>query len=217
MDYSFISNRVVQYWDEGDPPSLLRQRMDHWRLANPDFSYLCFNRISAASAFGHLYGESLRKAFLSIRLPAMQSDVFRVAYLHACGGVWIDAATHCLEPLHHWLDLQSPLVLLRRPNMLAPLVSNGFIYSSVPQHPFLAEAMKRVAAVIENRQGDRIWRLVGAGMYRDILADPAFSMSVQVLEWASVSAFIQYGSSKEAMSPDSHWTVTQNLEPLYFD
>lgn len=42
-------------------------------------------------------------------------------------------------------------------------------------------------------------------------------MSIQILDWASVPAFIQYGSSREAMSPDSRWTVTQNLEPLHFD
>jgi len=85
-----------------------------------------FNRASAAAALAALYGESFRQAFLAIRLPAMQADVFRVAYLHACGGIWIDAATHCLAPLHEWLDLGAQLVLLRKPGMIPPLVWNGF-------------------------------------------------------------------------------------------
>ncbi|QVL53517.1 MAG: hypothetical protein KFB97_03810 [Cyanobium sp. M30B3] len=190
--------------------------MDAWRTVNPHFSYSLFNRCSAASALEDLYGESLRDAFLSIRLPAMQADVFRVAYLYACSGVWIDAATHCLGPLHSWLDPESPLVLLRKPTMVPPLVCNGFIYAATSRHPFLGEALKRITAVIEARYGDGFWKLVGAGMFRDVLSEANFSAGVTILDLDSVCAFIQFGSSSEAMGPNSHWSVRQKRASLYF-
>jgi hypothetical protein len=109
MDLAFNANVLLQYWHDADPPPLLCERMNKWEACNPDFQHLVFNRDSAATALTALYGESFGQAFLAIRLPAMQADIFRVAYLYACGGIWIDAATHCLAPLHQWLDLGAQL------------------------------------------------------------------------------------------------------------
>ena len=217
MEYPFAPNTIVQYWHEAVVPTLLQARMNQWRTTNPGCRCLVFNRASAAAALAALYGESFRQAFLAIKLPAMQADVFRVAYLHACGGIWIDAATHCLAPLHEWLDLGAQLVLLRKPGMIPPLVSNGFIYVSVSQHPFLGEALKRIADVITNRRGDGVWKLVGAGMFRDVLRDKSFARSVTVIDYSSVCSFIQYGSSSEALGHGSHWSVRQKREGLYLD
>jgi len=191
--------------------------MGQWRSANPGFRHLVFNRVSAATALQALYGDSFWKAFLAIRLPAMQADVFRVAYLYACGGTWIDAATHCLAPLRQWLDLGAQLVMLRKPGMIPPLVWNGFIYVSVPRHPFLGEALNRITDVIANRLGDRVWKQVGAGMFRDVLNDSSLSKGVSVLDYAVVCSFLKYGSSSEVIGRASHWSVRQKCESLYFD
>ena len=69
----------------------------------------------------------MHDAFLDIRLPAMQADVFRIAFVLACGGLWVDAATTCLSPVKAWLDLQTPLLLLRKPKQIAPQAWNGLI------------------------------------------------------------------------------------------
>ena len=153
MDLSSAPHSIVQYWHEADPPPLLQVRMDQRRSANPGFRHLVFNRVFAATALQALYGDSFWKAFLAIRLPAMQADVFRVAYLYASGGTWIDAATHCLAPLRQWLDLGAQLVMLRKPGMIPPLVCNWIIYVSVPQHPVAGEALNRITDVITNRLG----------------------------------------------------------------
>jgi len=81
---------------------MLREMTLTWQRLNPGWSYRCFNRATASLFFKDVFGVSVQEDFLSIRLPAMQADVFRVAYILTYGGLWADAATTCLSPLEHW-------------------------------------------------------------------------------------------------------------------
>lgn len=208
---------IVQYWHDAIPPALISERMYLWRLANPEFSSLLFDRNLAAHVLGEHYGPSLQKAFLNVRLPAMQADIFRVAYLHACGGIWIDAATECLAPLRQWLDLSSHLLLLRKPRMEPPLVWNGFIYSQSPRHPFLAAALAKISHSILTRSGNGVWRLVGPGLFREIMLNRELAALVDVRPLSSLQMFLRVGSSSLALPSDLHWSVRQLHESLYFE
>ncbi|MEX1137036.1 MAG: capsular polysaccharide synthesis protein [Balneolales bacterium] len=206
---------IVQYWDEGCPPLLIRQRMDEWRLTNPGLNYKFFDRDLAASTLYNIYGSTLRNAFLKVKLPAMQADIFRVAFLCAYGGIWIDAATVCLAPLQKWLDFQSSLLLLRKPQMEPPLACNGFIYSSAPNHPFLVSALKLINYAILERPDGGVWKLFGAGMFREIMLNKNFEALVTVIPSTSVASCLQFGSSREALPSHLHWSVRQKNESLY--
>lgn len=207
---------IVQFWADGDPPAPLAVRMQGWRQLNPEWSYACYSRRGAESFLREAFEPALAEAFLDIRLPAMQADVFRVAYTLRCGGLWVDTATTCLAPLATWLDRTAPMVLLRRPKMAPPLVWNGFIYARHPQHPFLAEVWEEIARVILGRCGTGIWKLVGPGLYRDLLGAGHYGEEVRVLAVADLHEQLHLGSSGDVFPPEQHWSKRQRLESLYF-
>ena len=208
-------SRLIQYWDQPVPPALLLKRMEHWRELHPSWRYQRFDRESAAQFIGSTYGSALKEAFLDIRLPAMQADVFRIAALQIQAGLWVDAATHCRQPLESWLDRQRPLVLLRRSHQQHPKVCNGFIYSAAPGHPLLVAAWQQISAALQARCGERVYRDFGPGVLRDLLAAGAPEAGLQVLGEQDLQAQLQIGSSSDALPGDRHWSQRQQVESLY--
>jgi len=207
--------RLIQYWDQPSPPAELLARMERWRELHPSWWYQRYDRESAAQFIASSFGQALQDAFLDIRLPAMQADVLRIAVLQAEGGVWIDAATRCLQPLEAWLDQLRPLVLLRRCHQQHPKVWNGFIYSAAAGHPLLKAAWQRIAAALLARRGERVYRDFGPGVLRDLLAAGAPEAGLQVLPEAELIDYVCIGSSSDALPGDRHWSQRQQLESLY--
>ena len=206
---------LIQYWDQPDPPAVIADRMEGWSQHHPGWSYRRFDRTGAAVFIQKHYGNDLHDAFLDIRLPAMQADVFRIAALQAQGGVWIDAATRCLAPLEGWLNLRQPLVLMRRAHQQHPKIWNGFISSAAPGHPLLVAAWQKIAAALLARSGERVYRDFGPGVLRDLLAAGAADPGLQVLQEADLKAQLVVCSSSDALPSDQHWSKRQHHEPLY--
>ena len=207
--------RLIQYWDQSSPPPVLLARMDRWKELHPSWRYQRYDRQSAADFIGSTYGSALQDAFLDIRLPAMQADVFRIAALQGQAGLWIDAATHCHQPLECWLDRHRPLVLLRRTHQQHPKVWNGFIYSAAAGHPLLVAAWQHIAAAVLARDGERVYRDFGPGVLRDLLAAGAPEAGLQVLPESQLSNQLCIGSSSDALPGDRHWSQRQQTESLY--
>jgi len=207
--------QLIQYWDQPVPPAVLLERMEHWQQVHPGWRYQRYDRVSAARLIGSSYGPALEEAFLDIRLPAMQADVFRIAVLNAHGGVWIDAATTCRQPLDAWLNRRQPLVLLRRAHQQHPKVCTGFIHAAAPGHSLLAAAWHRIASALLARGGERVYRDFGPGLLRDLLAAGAPEAGLQVLQEQDLQAQLQIGSSSDVLSGDQHWSRRQRTESLY--
>ena len=207
--------RLIQYWDQPSPPLVLLARMERWREWHPSWCYQRYDRESAAQFIGSTFGQALQDAFLDIRLPAMQADVFRIAALLSQAGLWIDAATHCRQPLESWLDRHRPLVLLRRSHQQHPKVWNGFIYSAAAGHPLLEAAWQQITAALLARRGERVYRDFGPGVLRDLLAAGAPEVGLQVLREQDLQAQLQIGSSSDALPGNRHWSQRQQVESLY--
>ena len=208
--------QLIQYWNDLDPPSQVKALMQTVRDLHPDWEYQCFDRHRAADELGLLYGKDLKQAFLDIRLPAMQADVFRIAYLLRNGGVWIDAATVLYEPIVRWMPFGHPLVLLRRKHQTGTEVATGFMCAS-PGHPLLARAWDRIAAYLLLRSGTKVYRHFGPGILRDLIREqPQLGALVHVLAEQEVSPFFRFGSSSNILSKEEHWSKRQDSESLYF-
>ena len=208
--------QLIQYWDQPQPPASVQALMNVVRDLHPDWDYQRFDRQRAADELGALYGKDLRQAFLDIRLPAMQADVFRMAYLLRHGGVWIDAATVLHQPLQAWLPMGHPLVLLRRKQQTHPEVATGVMYAAAG-HPLLARAWDRMAAYLLLRSGTKVYRHFGPGILRDLIREqPQLGSLVQVLPEQQLSAFLRFGSSRAVLGSDQHWSSRQEQESLYF-
>ena len=148
--------RLIQYWDQPEPPAALLERMEGWRQKHPGWTYRRYDRVASARFMRSIYGTALEEAFLDVRLPAMQADVFRIAFLLAFGGLWVDAATTCLSPVETWLDFQAPLLLLRRSHQQHPQVCNGLIHALAPRHPLLAAAWQSMESSLLTRTGVKV-------------------------------------------------------------
>ena len=207
---------LVQYWDQPDPPEVIAERMQGWHQHHPDWCYQSFDRIRAAVFVREHYGSALHDAFLDIRLPAMQADVFRIAFVLARGGLWVDAATICFSPVKSWLDLQTPLLLLRKPKQIAPQVWNGLIYAQAPGHCFLQDAWSLISDSIRHRRGTGVHKLVGPGLLRDLLAQGRFNSVVTIQPSKPLAAYLKIGSSSKVLPVERHWSKRQRSESLYF-
>ena len=207
---------LIQYWDQPNPPDIISERMWGWRQQHPSWRYQRFGRDSAAAFIDNQYGPSLGEAFLDIRLPAMQADVFRIAFVLSCGGLWVDAATTCLSPVETWMDAQAPLLLLRKPHQEPPTVWNGFIYAALPGHPLLQQAWTSIADSILHRRGTGVHKLVGPGLLRDLLAGGRFDAMTVIYPSQELQTHLRIGSSSKVLPAEQHWSQRQRNESLYF-
>jgi hypothetical protein len=82
---------VVQFWDTADVPSDVKMSIDLNRNRFGMLMHRLFSRITAREFIGDVYPARVLAAFEACGHPAMQSDFFRLAYLYAVGGVYLDA------------------------------------------------------------------------------------------------------------------------------
>lgn len=207
---------LIQYWDKADPPETIAERMNQWREQHPGWLYQRFNRQTASSFFHEHFGLAFKEAFLDIRLPAMQADVFRIAALLSWGGLWIDAATTCLGPVEAWLEDPQSLLLLRKPHQQYPKVCTGLIYAQEPRHPLMKAAWKLMAEALITRSGQKVYRSFGPGVLRDLLASGAWDHTLKVRPVAELSTHLCFGSSSNVIPSEQHWSQRQRSESLYF-
>ena len=207
---------LVQYWNNLDPPSIVAERMDTCRRLNPNWDYRRFNHQSAAAFLEEVYGSEISSAFLDIRLPAMQADVFRVAFLLHSGGLWIDAATSLIRPVDSWLDRRHSLQMLRRSHQVHPKIATKIIFAARPGLPFLSAVWTEIVSRLLARSGTKVYRDFGPGVFRDLMRSrPNLALGLHVLAEVSFKGSLNLGSSSNILPPDQHWVKRQINESLY--
>ena len=218
--YSFdspVSLPLVQYWNTSDPPDLVIERMNSCRVLNPGWDYRRFNQQTAVSFLENAYGSDIAAAFLDIRLPAMQADVFRVAFLLQCGGLWVDAATLLNRPVESWLDHHQSLQMLRRSHQLYPKISSGVIYASRPGLPLLKAAWEEIVPRLLARSGSKVYRDFGPGLFRNLMVSrPNLAVGLHVIPEALLDGCLKLGSSSSILPACQHWSKRQEIESLYY-
>jgi mannosyltransferase OCH1-like enzyme len=201
-----IPRRIMQFWDATTPPPEVSGLMETWGPMHPGFEVMRFDASAAAEWLGDHYPPRYVDAFFACQHPAMQSDYFRLAYLHVLGGIYIDADERCVQSLAPLTNLGVELVLNRRvaPNGLhyfnnAPLLCR-------PELPILRECLDWATTMISAAHGQplKIWVTTGPGnlsriFARRILEDPASLPRTFILDdWAAYSEIrfcaYKYGS-----------------------
>jgi mannosyltransferase OCH1-like enzyme len=160
-----LPRSLVRYWhDLDDVPWDVRECLDSWEVLRSDgFSITTFDDRSAAVYIAERYGRREVDAFAQCRHPAMRSDYFRLCYILAEGGLYVDAddvlvgsgwkdlirdGTLKLQPLGYDITLQSmlPAAELRRADLATEhrifYVNNDPI-AAAAGHPVLRMALVR--------------------------------------------------------------------------
>ena len=212
----FGSLLLVQYWDESEPPFLVAERMNSWKRLNPGWDYRRFNRQTAADFLGGAYGLEIAAAFLDIRLPAMQADVFRVGFLLHCGGLWVDAATSTMSSVDSWIDRRHSLQMLRRDHQEYPKIATQIIYAARPCLPLLRVVWNEIVPRLLARSGTKVYRHFGPGLFRDLMISrPRLSLGLHVISESSVRNSLLVDSSSSVLPAEQHWSKRQDGESLF--
>lgn len=154
-----IPKKIVQFWDDSTIPEDIGFGMMCAQANNPDYEYEVFDRQMADTFVAQNCSKTIVRAYRLANHPAMRADVFRLAYLLANGGVYIDADDRCIQPLSTLFPTGFELVVAQE---MDGSIGNNFIASS-PNHPWVAHSLNMVAMFINERQGDNIWMVSGPG------------------------------------------------------
>lgn len=93
-----VFRNVMLYWADTDPPPSVLKVFEDWKAVCTGWNVVLHSRDSAAEWIETRYGRDIRKLFLACRIPAMQSDVFRVLWAIEEGGVYSDITYAPLRP-----------------------------------------------------------------------------------------------------------------------
>jgi len=93
IEATLIPRKLVRYWhDPHGIPDDVRVCLESWdRLREDGFEVQMFDDATAEKYVADIYGESEHAAFRRCRHPAMRSDYFRMCYILAEGGFYVDA------------------------------------------------------------------------------------------------------------------------------
>lgn len=88
-----IPRTLVRFWHEPDDvPADVRACLDSWNVLREEgFAFRMFGDESAGQYIAERYGSRERAAFALCRHPAMRSDYFRLCFVLAEGGLYVDA------------------------------------------------------------------------------------------------------------------------------
>ncbi len=157
-----IPKRIVQYWDEPEPPKEVEKLSQTWRNLNPEYEYIRFS-FDGAMAFlkEHYYLDPrVLEAFKICEEPASQADFFRLAYLNKMGGFYADADDLARQPLNPMIALNPELVLLQEDGAC---MGNNFL-GCIPGQMVIRTAFAQAVTNLINYSADGPWLQTGPGL-----------------------------------------------------
>ena len=212
-DSNGIPKTIVQYWNTINIPHEIKKLMATWKDNNYGFSHELFHREEAINFIETNYDKEISDIFKKLRIPAMQSDFFRVAYILKKGGIYIDAATFCKSKISSIFESNKELYLMRKWN---GNIWNGFI-AAHSGNKVLERIFKKIINNINKKDSNNIWLISGPGVFNDIIGELNGS------ELESIEIFDQQEFGKKYFDlvndlehkRNLHWSKLQKVQPLY--
>lgn len=158
--HAAIPRRLLQFWDAPEPPPDLMALMATWRENNPAWTYERFHVASAQEFLTEHYGREVLAAFRRARHPAHKADLFRLAWLHVNGGVYVDADDRCLAPLEAVLPPGRSFLGYQEG---FSTISNN-VLGAAPGHPVIARAFYDAVEALNRGDSDSLWLSTGPGL-----------------------------------------------------
>lgn len=204
-----IPRILMQFWHT-EPPADVAALMRTWRTRSPEFEYRLFDAASAEAYLAEHHDAAVLRAFRSAALPAMASDIFRVAFCLREGGVYVDAASECVSSVAPMLSDDVDLVVVRKWH---GGLMNGFL-AARPGAPPLRAILDRILHNVDARVSSNVWEVTGPGVFRKVLddADPR----IRIVEQKHMTRYFRLVNDL-AHKRDAHWSKQQKDTSIYRD
>ncbi|MBM6583916.1 tetratricopeptide repeat protein, partial [Microvirga sp. BT689] len=215
-----IPRAIIQYWDSPEPPSDIRLLMQTWRDKNRDCQYQLFDDKTAKEFLAEHYSTDVLRAYKRATHPAEKADLFRLAYLYANGGIYVDADDRCVGPLGEVLPFHAELIVYQEDYALGGLavgtLGNNFL-AAAPKNAVIGRALELATQALNMGDTDVVWLKTGPGLItrafaqtaaNTLLKPSAWLKGVVILERAQLShasAFHCFATYKQAQ----HWSKQQ--------
>jgi mannosyltransferase OCH1-like enzyme len=160
MSYAVLSaipRRIAQYWHAGAPPEDVKALMATWPQQNPGHRHLLFGDEAAKAFLSEHLGPEVLAAYQRAEHPTQKSDIFRLAWLYAEGGWYVDCDDRCHAPLEG-LARTGALLILHQEE-LGSLCNN--IVGAVRLHPVIGGALRGAVAAVNAADSDYLWLATG--------------------------------------------------------
>ncbi len=203
----------MQYWDSAEVPAELAALMRGWRDAHPRYGYRRFDAAAAQDFLAEACPAATLLAYRRAREPAQKADLFRLAWLFAEGGCYIDADDRCLAPLDTVLPPAAGLVLYQEDY---GTVGNNVI-AAAPQHPVTGLALELAVSAINRGDGDLLWFSTGPGLLTRALARTIAGPALTLPAWLRRLRILSRGELHQAVgmhcqvgykTTERHWSRT---------
>jgi tetratricopeptide (TPR) repeat protein len=155
-----IPRRIAQYWMQGEAPEDLSGLMQTWRRHHPDHDWHLFDHASACAFLRARAPEVVLRAYLRAGQPAQRADLFRLAWLHAEGGVWVDADDRCHRKLASIVP--AGVTFAAHQEEFASIGNN--VLACVPGHPVIGRALAAASEAVDRGDADLLWLSTGPGL-----------------------------------------------------
>lgn len=169
---------ILQFWDSREIPPDVSAAIDAWK----DIAarrHVLFDAETAADFLRDTYGPREAAILTACPHPAIMCDYFRLGYLAAKGGLYVDADMRPKPKIHRqWGGFVDRTVLWVRTHVHTVPISNGFMAARVGS-PIMTEAFAEAGRRLTD-PGDRsVMVLAGPGMLRDVVAGMAASGQIE--------------------------------------
>jgi mannosyltransferase OCH1-like enzyme/predicted Zn-dependent protease len=217
-----IPKVIVQYWDDPTPPQDVTSLMETWRLANYDFHYRLFDDSAAREFLVQNYAPHVLRAYRRAGNPAEKADLFRLAYLYARGGIYVDADDRCLAPINSVLPSHVALVVYQEDyaqgGLAVGTLGNNFL-AATPNNAVIGRALELAAEALNRGDTDVVWLKTGPALITRAFAEIASKTPLALSAWLKNIAVLQRNQLTQLVAihcstaykkTDQHWSNTLN-------
>lgn len=176
-----IPRKIMQYWDQRDPPAGIVQLLHTWVDAHPGFTYSRFDDATAREYLVAQHPQSVLNAYRRASHPAQKSDLFRLAYLFREGGFYVDADDRCIGSLASIVPRDA--VFTGYQEQYATL-GNNFI-GCLPGDAVIGRALALAVETLRDGDADTIWLATGPGLMTRAFAEVLVAQDGGWREWLS--------------------------------
>jgi tetratricopeptide (TPR) repeat protein len=189
-----IPKMIVQYWDDPEPPDDVTHLMESWRSVNPDYSHRLFDDAAARAFLTQHYGPEVLRAYRRADNPAEKADLFRLAYLYARGGVYVDADDRCLAPIGSVVPAHIALAVYQEDYALGGLavgtLGNNFL-AAAPNNAVIWRALELATEALNRGDTDIVWLKTGPALISRAFSEMASKTPLKLSSWLENIAVLE--------------------------